>query len=227
MNSGIPTSVCLLLLAISVGAQTSTSQVYKPGDGASVPKMIKEVKPVYPAGAMAVGIEGAVTLECIVNTDGSVSDVRVTKPLYSLIDEASAKALQQWRFEPAMKDGKPVRAIVEVEMTFATTRREPRLDSPGVYKIGVDGVTGPTVMVEVKPSYTQAARDAGIQGIVTVESVIQPDGSVGDLRVTKPLDPGLDVEAVNALRKWKFSPATKGGKPVPVQVFVELTFTLK
>jgi len=53
------------------------------------------------------------------------------------------------------------------------------------------------------------------------------DGTVGDVKVTKPLDPGLDAEAVRTVRQWTFAPGTKDGQAVPVQVMVEMTFTLK
>jgi protein TonB len=80
---------------------------------------------------------------------------------------------------------------------------------------------------EAKPSYTAKAREAGIEGIVRLDVVVLPDGSVGDARVTKPLDPGLDAEALKTLNDWRFLPGEKDGKAVPVQVMLEMTFTLR
>jgi TonB family protein len=98
-----------------------------------------------------------------------------------------------------------------------------------IYKPGEGGVTLPKVIKEVKPQYTQAALKAKIQGTVWLGVVILPSGDVGDVQITKSLDAqyGLDEEAIKAARQWKFEPGTKGGKPVPVQVTIELTFTLK
>ena len=61
------------------------------------------------------------------------------------------------------------------------------------------------------------------------EDVVLPDGSVGDVRVTKSLDPvfGLDAEAITAARQWRFVPGYRFGQPVPVLVLIELTFTLR
>jgi len=95
-----------------------------------------------------------------------------------------------------------------------------------VYKPG-NGVTAPVLVAEAKPRYTAAAREARIQGTVTLECVILPDGSIGDVRVAKSLEPGLDQEAIKATRQWRFKPGTKDGKPVPVQVSIELTFSLR
>jgi TonB family protein len=91
------------------------------------------------------------------------------------------------------------------------------------------GVTLPTVVSEVKPVYTQAAKDARIQGDVEIRTVVKADGTVGDVTVTKSLDKqyGLDQAAVDATRQWKFKPGTKDGKAVPVQVDMQMRFTLK
>ena len=56
--------------------------------------------------------------------------------------------------------------------------------------------------------------------------VVLPDGTVGDVRITQSLDPGLDEEAVKAARQWVFAPGTRFGEPVAVQVGIELYFNL-
>ena len=99
-----------------------------------------------------------------------------------------------------------------------------------IYRPGQgDGVTLPTVVREVKPKYTPEAMERKIQGSVWLETVVLETGDVGDVKVTRSLDPeyGLDREAVAAAKQWKFKPGTKDGKPVAVWVTIELTFTLK
>jgi TonB family protein len=58
---------------------------------------------------------------------------------------------------------------------------------------------------------------------------VQADGTVGDVRVIRSLDStfGLDQNAIKAVRQWRFEPGSQAGKPVPVIVSVELTFTLR
>ena len=92
-----------------------------------------------------------------------------------------------------------------------------------------DGVTMPVVVHEVKPKYTAAAMQAGIQGRVVLQAVVLETGAVGDVKVVQSLDTvyGLDDEAVKAMKGWRFEPGTRGGKPVAVSVEVEMTFTLK
>jgi TonB family protein len=60
-----------------------------------------------------------------------------------------------------------------------------------------------------------------------VECVVEPDGTVGNARVVKSLVTvfGLDSEALGAARLYLFEPGTKNGKPIPVIVTIEMSFT--
>ena len=98
----------------------------------------------------------------------------------------------------------------------------------GVYRPG-SGVTNPKLLVEVKPTYTADAMRAKIQGVVTLEAVVMPDGTVGNVQIVRSLDPtfGLDQEAIKTVKRWRFAPGTRMGQPVPVLVEIEMTFTLR
>ena len=94
--------------------------VSRKGPGVTEPKLVKDVKPVYTAEAMRNKISGSVQLEAVVETDGTVSDVRVMRSFdreFGMDDQAVA-ALKQWKFTPGTKDGVPARVIAEVHMTF-------------------------------------------------------------------------------------------------------------
>ena len=106
--------------AARVGAHQEKEQVEKPGNGVTLPRIVREVKPEYTIEAKRAKIQGSVWLLVVVLKDGNVGDVAVTKSLdqvYGLDDEA-VKAMKQWTFTPGMKDNKPVAVQVEVEMTF-------------------------------------------------------------------------------------------------------------
>jgi protein TonB len=98
-----------------------------------------------------------------------------------------------------------------------------------VYEPGVGGVTEPEVVHKETPGYTTGALRSKIQGTVTMEAVVLPDGTVGDTRITGSLDPvhGLDQAALEAARRWRFRPATKDGQPVAVLVTLILDFHLR
>jgi periplasmic protein TonB len=98
----------------------------------------------------------------------------------------------------------------------------------GAYRPG-NGVETPKLLREVKPQYTAQAMRAKIQGTVLLECVVQPDGSVGNIKVVRSLDGsfGLDQEAIKAARQWQFAPGTRFGQAVAVLVTIEIAFTLR
>jgi TonB family protein len=98
----------------------------------------------------------------------------------------------------------------------------------GVYQPG-NGVTTPRLIREVKPAYTSDAMRAKVQGIVLLQCIVRPDGTVSDIQVLRSLDSvfGLDQEAIKAARQWRFAPGTRMGQPVSVQITIELQFTLR
>ncbi len=107
-----------ILALSSVRAQDKT--VYTPGDGVTLPQVVKQVGPQYTSEAMRQMIEGEVVLDVVVESDGAVGDVKVKQSLdvvYGL-DEEAIKAMKQWQFKPGMKDGKAVAVRVEVKMRF-------------------------------------------------------------------------------------------------------------
>ena len=98
----------------------------------------------------------------------------------------------------------------------------------GYYREG-NGVSSPVVIKEVKPNYTGEAMRARIQGLVTMEAIVMPDGSVGNVQIIKSLDTtfGLDQEAVKTVKQWRFRPGMRLGQPVPVLIIIEMSFTLR
>jgi periplasmic protein TonB len=98
----------------------------------------------------------------------------------------------------------------------------------GAYR-GGGGVTSPQIVREVKPGYTAQAMRARVQGIVVLDCVVLPDGSVGDVKIVNSVDGafGLDDEAIKAARQWRFLPGRRLGEPVAVIVTMELAFSLR
>jgi protein TonB len=80
---------------------------------------------------------------------------------------------------------------------------------------------------EVRADYTDQARRANITGEVVLEIVVRRDGTVGDVRIMQRLGSGLDERAVQAVRQWRFAPATLKGTPVDVIVEVGVEFKLR
>jgi bla regulator protein blaR1 len=122
MAGAIASTLMALPLGWPVGEAAAHAQQVVDGKDPDVtlPKVISEVKPKYTSEAMQAKIEGTVMMTAVVRTDGTPGDVEITKSLdteYGLDNEAVA-ALSQWRFEPGLKDGKPVPVRVTIEMRF-------------------------------------------------------------------------------------------------------------
>jgi protein TonB len=97
---------------------------------------------------------------------------------------------------------------------------------PAIYGIG-GGVSAPTVLLEILPEYSDDARKARIQGTVELMAIVNADGTLTFESVMKSLGFGLDQKAIEAVKKWKFRPALKDGKPVATRVNISVNFTLR
>jgi TonB family protein len=80
--------------------------------------------------------------------------------------------------------------------------------------------------VETKPSYTEEARLAGVEGTAVVYAEIAKDGSPENLRVLRGLRHGLDQEALKTVQQWRFEPNLQNGQAVRVATYVPVRFRL-
>jgi TonB family protein len=92
-------------------------------------------------------------------------------------------------------------------------------DAPGC-------VTAPHATYSPDPKYPKKESKARHRGTVVLELVVGSDGLPRDITVSRPLSPEFDEAALDAVKKWKFSPATKDGKPIATQIMVEVDFHL-
>ena len=84
----------------------------------------------------------------------------------------------------------------------------------------------PVVTYRVEPAYTPEARAKGIEGTVLLRLEVTERGIPENVTVERKLDPGLDANAVEALKKWRFIPARKEGQPIRTAARVEMNFRL-
>ena len=96
----------------------------------------------------------------------------------------------------------------------------------GVFHVG-GGVSAPSVVFRVEPTYSEEARKAKYQGVVVLSAIVRKDGTIEIQRVVRGLGLGLDENAIAALRQWKFRPGMKNGTPVDVALNIEVNFSLR
>jgi periplasmic protein TonB len=95
----------------------------------------------------------------------------------------------------------------------------------GVFKVG-GGISAPRPTSTPDPDYTEEARLAKTQGTCTLWLIVDSAGHPRDIRVVHGLGFGLDAKAMEAVQQWRFDPALKDGKPVTVQISIEVEFHL-
>jgi len=87
-------------------------------------------------------------------------------------------------------------------------------------------ITVPHATYSPDPKYPKKESKAHHRGTVILGLVVDADGLPRDIKVYLPLSPEFDEAALDAVKKWKFSPATKDGKPIATQTKVEVSFHL-
>ena len=88
-----------------------------PGGRIKYPAKTKDVRPVYPAIALASRVEGRVIIEAIIGPDGRVKNAKVVKSV-ALLDRAALDAVREWQFTPTLLNGVPVPVIMTVTVDF-------------------------------------------------------------------------------------------------------------
>jgi TonB family protein len=88
------------------------------GGSVEAPVLVTRTEPRYTEVARKARISGIVILECVIDENGSVRDVRVLKPLPFGLDRAAADAVKQWTFRPGMLNGQPVEVVYNLTVTF-------------------------------------------------------------------------------------------------------------
>ena len=114
---------------LAAPAANTSGAVERVGNGVSAPVVVSRVNPVLSEEARQAKLGGSVTLAMVVDANGNPRDIRVIKGLGMGLDENAVEAVGKWKFNPGMKNGKPVnvRATVEVNFRFLNDPTKPKL----------------------------------------------------------------------------------------------------
>ena len=94
-----------------------------------------------------------------------------------------------------------------------------------IEKVG-GAVSAPKAILQSAASFSEYARRKKIEGTVVLTLIVDAHGLPQDVHVTRALEPSLDQEAVAAVTRYRFRPAMKAGRPVPVRISVEVRYKL-
>jgi TonB family protein len=148
-----------------------------------------------------------VTLDVVIGKDGRVKTLHASSGSVSLIPQAM-DAVRQWTSQPRLVNGQAVEVVTQVGAVFG---------DGGAF-------TPPVAISQPEAVYTPEARAAGFSGSVLVSCVVDENGMPQRVTVTRGVGLGLDERAVEAVKQWRFKPATRDGKPVAVPAQVEVRF---
>jgi periplasmic protein TonB len=101
--------------------QPIQEQAFDVGDLDKRPVPISQVSPAYPSALKKAKIPGSVTLVFLLNEEGRVEDARVENSTRPEFEKPALDAVRRWRFQPGMKDGKPVRTYIRVPIRFSVS----------------------------------------------------------------------------------------------------------
>ena len=90
----------------------------------------------------------------------------------------------------------------------------------------LDAVTAPVLLWKIEPEYTDEARRARVQGTVVLHIEVDTRGQAQDITVQQSLGLGLDERAIEAVRRWRFRPGYRNGKPSVTAALVHVNFRL-
>jgi TonB family protein len=242
-------ALVILMSGLAGSQEISTSEPPQATNGAApqtqIPSAPQDVPlgeplewslPKYPKEARKLKLQGDVGLILHVNEEGKVTESFVLGGPAELIKTVT-DAVKKWSYVPYEVNGHPVPVTTKILARFSI----PENRRPGVavafemptvpvlgpiYKVG-PGVTAPKPLKTPDPEYSQEAKHGKYQGRCDLGVVIGPDGRTYDIKVTRYLGEGLDEKAIEAVRKWRFEPARKDGKPVAVAITVQVEFHLQ
>jgi len=146
----------------------------------------------------------------------------------ALRQEFELREARDWNRAVTLQVGDLTETITirESRLGASTTRA---LSSAGSQPVRVGGnVRPPRKVLDVRPVYPSAMREAGLTGVVPIEAVIGRDGTVSSVRVlSAQVHPDLAIAAVDAVRQWRFTPTLLNSVAVEVVMTVSVRFDLE
>ena len=212
----------------------------------------------YPINAQKNHTQGRVTVQFVVNKDGSISEPKIIRGVDPDLDGEAIRVISLMpKWKPGMQKGQPVRVKYTVPVMFRLSddgQKEEYKPIPKIDETVVVGYASKQAPAEEDPvfevvenmpefaggmgglmqylskniKYPVEAQKAGIQGRVIMQVIIDKNGNVTNPKVTQPVDPLLDTEAIRvtaSMPKWK--PGTQRGMPVNVKYTFPIVFRLQ
>jgi TonB family protein len=198
----------------------------------------------YPDNAVKKRIEGKVFVTFVVEDDGSLSHIKVSRGVSPDIDAEAIRVMSHspnWR--PGIQNGRAVSAQYNVSINFKLPAQQPDIEQrlldslrnlPPDQKIFTAVEQEPSfpggkqafanyLLTNVK--YPDKARENKVKGIVYISFIVERDGSLTDIKLSSNLSPEIDAEAIRLMKECpKWNPGMQNGRTVRVAYTVPIGF---
>lgn len=175
-----------------------------------MPKPIKRFEPTLPLSMEQERGEAKILL--YVDEHGYVAKTDILKTSDHQLGELASEAAMQWKFKPAIKDGRPVASKVQLPFVF----------NGGLLLSQTPVDTMPIVKVSKSPKLSKESED--IDGYVRVILQLDNQGNVVSAAANQSTHETLVQPSIEAAKSWKFKPAIRDGEAVKSQVVIPFVF---
>lgn len=183
------------------------------------PALLREwVAPVYPPIVTQGKLDSTVQVRTIIDASGHVTAARALPGADPRLADAAVTAVKQWRFAPAVRDGKSVASCVDAPVLFSPEKARRKL-KPGMLPPMNEWPTAVPVTPAQKkysPSFDYPADLTArfLPGLVRFQCQVTPEGKVNAPRILATSHVDLVLPALAALKNWEFTPRMEGDLPV-------------
>jgi TonB family protein len=233
-------------------ADVEAAHVYAYGSEVSPPEILPFSAPLNPPGNCSDRFDGKVKLSLEIDAAGTPQKIMFIEPHFDDLDRSAIQIAATDRFKPGTHSGTPVPVLASLELRIKSCIQdsvdaagnkgqilrmrelpEQTLGKPGEAKVNTivvgsksknHNVSPPLPLNSVMAQYSDAGRRLHINGNCMVSVIVDKYGMPQDPRVLRSLEPGMDTNALIAVRKYRFKPAMKDGTPIPVMITVQVEF---
>lgn len=249
----LPLTALLAALPYVAPAQDKSAFLpCQPYGGQAAVDALFERELVFPEDALKEGISGTSTLIFIVGADGTVRDLRVWQPLSPSCDAEALRLARLIRWHPATMGGvqrdaehylkvpfepKQYRKWVKTRTTLCMAISDGTADTSGKIfaRNEVDSLPRPLIPNGIKGlpkhltenlRYPPDAYKRDLQGTVKLDFVVEPTGTLSNMRAIDELGGGCTEEAIRLMQTICWRPAVKDGKRVRATMEVSIAFRI-
>ena len=223
--------------------ESSPGRVFEPGAPDATPKPILQTNAVYPPNLKRLRIEGFAEVKFTVAANGLVQNPRVLSSNDRAFEQAALQAVAKWQFQAGRKGGKPVATEMSIVINFHLTDSEkatPAKQAVPVFASASSSTrarvlpaaltagenSSPVITFKVAPEYPPDLKQRGQDGEVVLNYVVDAKGDVQNAHAQSSSDRGFENAALDAVRRWKFTPGVANGQLTATAQNVTIRFRL-